>query len=97
MGYTGAAWATLICYATMLILSFLKGQEVYPIPYETGKLLLMMGIATVLWQAMEFAKMTFPLHTYTWWIISGITLTVYFGGMWRYLGGKDQLPLLRKE
>jgi O-antigen/teichoic acid export membrane protein len=40
MGYMGAAWATLICYALMMLASYLTGQKNYPVPYETKKMLL---------------------------------------------------------
>jgi O-antigen/teichoic acid export membrane protein len=33
-GYVGAAWATLICYAAMLVVGYLWGQRHYPIPYD---------------------------------------------------------------
>lgn len=34
MGYMGAAWATLICYASMMIMSYIIGQKHYPIKYN---------------------------------------------------------------
>ena len=37
LGYLGSAIATLICYASMMIIGYVWGQKYYPIPYETGK------------------------------------------------------------
>jgi O-antigen/teichoic acid export membrane protein len=34
MGYLGAAWATLVCYAAMAVVSWLLGRRHYPVPYE---------------------------------------------------------------
>jgi O-antigen/teichoic acid export membrane protein len=34
MGYMGAAWATLICYASMMVISYMIGQKYYPINYN---------------------------------------------------------------
>lgn len=34
MGYVGAAWATLVCYAAIMILSWMFGQRHYPINYD---------------------------------------------------------------
>ncbi|MDP2423494.1 MAG: polysaccharide biosynthesis C-terminal domain-containing protein, partial [Bacteroidales bacterium] len=34
MGYMGAAWATFICYGSMMVLSYLVGRKYYPIPYN---------------------------------------------------------------
>ncbi|MFM7768155.1 MAG: polysaccharide biosynthesis C-terminal domain-containing protein [Bacteroidota bacterium] len=45
MGYMGAAWATLGCYACMMVASFLIGQRNYPVPYETNRILAYIGLA----------------------------------------------------
>jgi O-antigen/teichoic acid export membrane protein len=34
-GYYGSAWATFICYFTMMILSYLIGQRYFPVKYKT--------------------------------------------------------------
>jgi O-antigen/teichoic acid export membrane protein len=36
LGYMGAAWTTLICYAVMMIISYFLGQKHYPVPYKVG-------------------------------------------------------------
>jgi Membrane protein involved in the export of O-antigen and teichoic acid len=33
-GYEGAAWAHLICYSAMVVLSYGLGRRYYPVPYE---------------------------------------------------------------
>lgn len=38
LGYMASAWATLACYGSMMIISYLWGKKVYPVPYETTKL-----------------------------------------------------------
>ena len=38
-GYVACAWATLACYAGMMLISYFWGQKVYPIPYNVPKLL----------------------------------------------------------
>jgi O-antigen/teichoic acid export membrane protein len=43
--YMASAWATLICYASMTILSFVLGQKHYPIKYDFGKIGLYLGLA----------------------------------------------------
>lgn len=39
MGYMGAAWATLGCYASMMVASYVIGQMNYRVPYQTGRIL----------------------------------------------------------
>ena len=43
-GYMACAWATLICYASMMVISYLWGQKVYRVPYATKKLIGYFGI-----------------------------------------------------
>lgn len=38
-GFIGAAWATLICYATMMLLSYIVGNKHYPVNYELKRIL----------------------------------------------------------
>jgi O-antigen/teichoic acid export membrane protein len=45
MGYTGAAWAHLACYAAMMIISYFWGKKVYPIPYKVKRFLLYLILA----------------------------------------------------
>lgn len=52
-GYMGAAWTTLICYASMAIISYTWGQRHYPIPYNVTRILLYMAGAVVLWWGCE--------------------------------------------
>lgn len=48
-GYTGAAWATFICYAFMMVASYMQGQKYYPIPYPKRKLLVYLSISAILY------------------------------------------------
>ncbi len=36
-GYIGSAWATFICYGSMMVLAYLLGQHFYPIKYNLRK------------------------------------------------------------
>lgn len=38
MGYMGAAYVTLVCYAAMALCSYLLGHKYYPIPYQILKM-----------------------------------------------------------
>lgn len=37
-GYMGSAWATFICYFSMMVYCYLSGRKRYPIPYQVGKI-----------------------------------------------------------
>jgi O-antigen/teichoic acid export membrane protein len=49
LGYMGAAWATLICYASMMIMSFFIGQRYYPVPYQIPAFVFYVSLSLVLW------------------------------------------------
>jgi len=52
-GYLGAAWATFICYASMAAISYVWGQQHYPIPYNVGRVLGYMAAGVFLWWGCE--------------------------------------------
>jgi O-antigen/teichoic acid export membrane protein len=37
-GYTGAAWATLVCYFTIALASYWQGKNHFPVDYEVGRI-----------------------------------------------------------
>jgi O-antigen/teichoic acid export membrane protein len=58
MGYMGAAWATLICYSSMLIASYIIGQKKYYIPYE------LWNIARIILMALLFYALSLFVEDY---------------------------------
>ena len=62
LGYLGAAWATLICYALMMVVSYLVGQRFYKVPYDTSWFLLTVTVAVVVWGAGNYlSEIGFPV------------------------------------
>ncbi len=47
-GYMASAWATFLCYGSMMVISYIWGQKEYPIPYAWKKLVAYMVIALAL-------------------------------------------------
>ena len=56
IGYMGAAWSTLACYAGMMVISYFWGRKLYPLPYETGLLLAWTALALVLYGISAIVK-----------------------------------------
>lgn len=46
--YMACAWATCLCYGSMMVISFVWGQKAYPVPYAWKKLVAYMIIVLVL-------------------------------------------------
>ncbi|TFH22912.1 MAG: polysaccharide biosynthesis protein [Bacteroidia bacterium] len=44
-GYVASAWAHLLCYSTMVVLSYAWSKKHFPVPYRTGRILAYMALA----------------------------------------------------
>jgi O-antigen/teichoic acid export membrane protein len=47
--YMACAWATFICYGSMMVISYVMGQKAYPVPYAWKKLVAYMVIVAILY------------------------------------------------
>lgn len=68
IGYMGSAWATLICYASMMMISFIYGQRHYYINYNLKRISGYTGLALALffiskYIVFEIAAITYTLNT----------------------------------
>jgi O-antigen/teichoic acid export membrane protein len=48
IGYHGSAWATLICYFSLAVLSYLFGRKYFKVPYNIFRIILMIAFALVI-------------------------------------------------
>ncbi|MFH0759264.1 MAG: oligosaccharide flippase family protein [Bacteroidota bacterium] len=48
-GYVASAWAHLLCYSIMVVLSYLWSRKHFPIPYKTGRILGYMALALLIY------------------------------------------------
>ena len=67
-GYYGSAWATFICYGSMMVISFVIGQKYFPIKYNLVKFCGYLGLAVLLYFISTIVKidhsvMRFGFHT----------------------------------
>ena len=80
-GYMASAWATFLCYGSMMVMSFIWGQKFYYIPYAWKKLLAYMVIVVLFffihkgvlllwsnkWFGLAFA--TLLVYAYCWFLL----------------------------
>ena len=59
IGILGSAWATLLCYFSMTILSYFLGKKHFPIPYQTSRIVFYLGVIL----ALYFVIVNFDLNT----------------------------------
>ena len=75
-GMYACAWATMICYTVMMVLSYLYGQKHFPVSYPVKKLLSFLGIITILFAVHEWVAMLTPNMVIR--IGSGVVLMLVF-------------------
>ncbi len=73
-GYVGSAWATLACYSSMAIVSYLLGRLYYPVAYDVKRVLGYIGLGIGLYVAHGQLLMTI-----TWqpWLLSSALMLLY--------------------
>ncbi len=77
LGYYGSAWATLICYFSLAILSFVFGQKHFKIPYQVIRVLMMIIFAVLIFLVSFFtAKLPATLMYVTHLLLLGLFLMV---------------------
>ncbi len=80
-GYLGSAWATFICYGSMMILSYVIGQKYFPVPYNLWKFFGYLGFSILLYVIsviipVEPAFLRIAFHT--------SLLLVFAGAAWYF-------------
>ena len=95
-GYMACAWATFLCYGSMMVISFIWGQKDYRIPYAWRKMVAYIVIVVFLFFVHQIFKHLFP----GFWasILSGTFLILLYVGFllnveWREVKG---LPVIGK-
>ncbi|HSH65412.1 MAG TPA: polysaccharide biosynthesis C-terminal domain-containing protein, partial [Bacteroidia bacterium] len=56
IGYMGSAWATLICYASMMIASYFIGNKHYPVNYDVKRILGYLTLSITLYFISRWIK-----------------------------------------
>ena len=56
IGYMGCAWATLICYASMMVASYFLGNKHYPVNYDLKRILGYLSLSVTLFFVSVFIK-----------------------------------------
>jgi len=76
IGYYGAAWGHFVCYLVMMVVSYIWGQKVYPIPYKMRRLLLYFVMAVSIFFV---ARLIEDVETWIKMTISALMLTGFAG------------------
>lgn len=56
IGYMGSAWATLICYSSMMVVSYFLGNKHYPVNYDLKRIFAYLGLSLTLYFIARFVQ-----------------------------------------
>ncbi len=63
-GYTGSAWATLIVYVYLAVVSLVLGNKYYPVPYQVGRIAMYILIAMGIYFLDGYFTDSLPFNPY---------------------------------
>lgn len=90
-GYYGSAWATFICYGSMMVLSYLVGQKYFPVKYNLIKFAGYLGLSVLLYGISSMIKPEFSILRVGF---HSILLLIFI--VVAYLVEKPRLSFIRK-
>ncbi|MDD5412470.1 MAG: oligosaccharide flippase family protein [Methylobacter sp.] len=74
LGYVGSAWATLACYGSMAVVSYLLGRKYYPVDYDVKRVIGYIGLGVGLYFAHGQLLMTINWQP---WLLASALITLY--------------------
>ena len=79
-GYIASAYATLCCYGSMMIISYLLGQYYYPVPYKIGRLFIYITSGGIIYtiHRLFFSGATLYEYGINTLLLIGYIVVVYF-------------------
>lgn len=79
-GYMGSAWAALISYALVMMVSYFVGRHYYPLPYPIKKMALYAILAALLYALGE--SLFYPSAMWLTYLLRSILLIAYAGAVY---------------
>lgn len=73
-GYVGSAWATLVCYASMALVSYLLGQHYYRVAYDVKRMVGYIGLGIGLYFSQQYLLVSFTKQP---WLLATELLLLY--------------------
>lgn len=85
-GYMGSAWATLICYFSMMVMCYVSGLRHYPIPYHVKRLLGFTLLALVLFAAGAAGRhFLLPVNMTVMYLVNTVLFLIFGAAVYRFV------------
>lgn len=80
-GYVGSAWATLICYTSMMFASYFLGNKHYPVNYDLKRIVGYFGISLILF----FVSLCISIESqFAELVVKNVLLGLFIFILWKY-------------
>jgi O-antigen/teichoic acid export membrane protein len=95
-GFIACAWASFACYGFMMVVSYLVGQQYYPVPYQIGRIGLYIGVMLMVFILNKYGSSL--LDTASYRIGWGIICLMIYGVFALFMERKEfaKLPVVGK-
>jgi O-antigen/teichoic acid export membrane protein len=81
IGYMGSAWATLICYASMMVASYVLGNKHYPVNYDVKRILAYLTLSITLYLISRWIKTDYMLVNL---FLNNLMVLAFIAVIWRF-------------
>ena len=81
-GYKGCAWATLICYGSMMVISYFLGQKKFPVNYPVKRCLTYLGAALLFYGISVQLKGLNMLHPNILFVLNNLLIGLFVAMAW---------------
>ena len=81
-GFMGSAWAALLSYFIVMVLSWILGRKYYPLDYELGRMGLYTIFAAVIWILGSWLE--FPSRMWMTYLLRAGLILLYCAAVWRF-------------
>ncbi len=82
IGFVGSAWATLVCYVSMTVISYLWSRKYYPIDYDVPRILMYIGLAIGAYYFSNVIRQQTGFGLLPMTLVNTIIFAVYLGFIW---------------
>ena len=76
LGFEGSAWATLVCYFTMAVVSYFLGRKHYPIPYDLKRIGAYLSLMLLLFRLSGYVDLGMWVNTFYLLVFVGVTFAL---------------------
>lgn len=97
MGYIGAAWATFVCYGSIMVISYIYGQKHYAIPYSIKICASIVFLSVVLWQVSSYLLMTLNSGMVISFLIKMTAISIFTMLSWLLLKPSSTVKLVDEQ